>query len=85
MDPVENMQDFNIPSIDQDVSGTMEGGNGHNEPVVSEEHKSDGATAVQATDREALSSLLMLSKANTDNTSSSKNFPDEVCNVTFMK
>lgn len=78
MDSVENMQDFNIPSIDHetnnldDDSSMSEGERGS----PSEENKSDSAPAAQETDNEALSSLLMLSKQG------SKQFSNEVlCNV----
>lgn len=79
MDSVENMQDFNIPSIEQDVSAVVE----ELSPVAVdssasslEENKSETPPEAQETDNEALSSLLMLSKSNTD--PGSKTFSGEV-------
>jgi hypothetical protein len=81
MDLEENMQDFNIPSIDQEGVGID---NTHTNLDVSqtEESKSEPAQIVQETDSEALSSLLMLSKSNADQGSSSKPYNEVGC-VTF--
>lgn len=65
MDSVENMQDFHIPSIEQEVNKLDDDSSmseGENDLSPSEENKSDQAPAAQETDNEALSSLLMLSK-----------------------
>lgn len=69
MDFVENMQDFNIPSIDQDVSTAVEEiSRVVSDSIVgpSEENKAETPPEAQETDNEALSSLLMLSKSNTE-------------------
>lgn len=76
MDSVENMHDFNIPSIDHEAMGAIEVSGG-NEDTSSSEDENDASPAVQATDSEALSSLLMLSKSNADN-GTVKNFPSDV-------
>lgn len=88
MDSVENMQDFNIPSIEQDAPAVVE----ELSPSVvdstggsSEENKSETPPEAQETDNEALSSLLMLSKSNTD--PGSKSFSGEVSqslNIKFV-
>lgn len=86
MDSVENMQDFNIPSIEQDAPVGVE----ELSPTVvdstvgsSEENKSDAPPEAQETDNEALSSLLMLSKSNTD--PGSKSFTGEVRQSLIIK
>ena len=79
MESVENMQDFNIPSIDNEAQTSVE-----EAPLLSvdenvepsEENKSESAPVAQETDNEALSSLLMLSKSNADQ--GSKTFGSEV-------
>jgi hypothetical protein len=73
MDPVENMQDFNIPSLEQDTVG-MDNVQTNLDASQTEESKSEPAPIVQETDSEALSSLLMLSKSNADQGSSSKSY-----------
>lgn len=65
MDSLENMHDFNIPSIEHDTIMAVEA-SGPNIDAPAEESKNEDSQAVQATDSEALSSLLMLSKSNTD-------------------
>ncbi len=79
MESVENMQDFNIPSIDNEGQTSVEEAiplsvDENVEP--SEENKSESAPVAQETDNEALSSLLMLSKSNADQ--GSKTFGSEV-------
>eukprot|EP01032_Pedospumella_encystans_P006098 gene6098-7297_t len=78
MESVENMQDFNIPSIDNEAQTSIEevpplSVDENVEP--SEENKSESAPVAQETDNEALSSLLMLSKSNADQ--GSKTFGSE--------
>eukprot|EP00598_Pedospumella_elongata_P012066 CAMPEP_0185001844 /NCGR_PEP_ID=MMETSP1098-20130426/72222_1 /TAXON_ID=89044 /ORGANISM="Spumella elongata, Strain CCAP 955/1" /LENGTH=169 /DNA_ID=CAMNT_0027529213 /DNA_START=191 /DNA_END=697 /DNA_ORIENTATION=+ len=78
MESVENMQDFNIPSIDNEAQTSVEevpplSVDENVEP--SEENKSESAPVAQETDNEALSSLLMLSKSNADQ--GSKTFGSE--------
>lgn len=68
MESVENMQDFNIPSIEHEVNNLDDDSSmseGEHDLSPSEENKSDQAPAAQETDNEALSSLLMLSKQGT--------------------
>ncbi len=79
MESVENMQDFNIPSIDHEGQTSVEEAiplsvDENVEP--SEENKSESTPVAQETDNEALSSLLMLSKSNADQ--GSKTFGSEV-------
>jgi hypothetical protein len=66
MDSVENMHDFNIPSIEHDTVGAIDMAGG-NDDSSSDDDLNESSSAVQATDSEALSSLLMLSKSNADN------------------
>lgn len=83
MDSVENMQDFNIPSIEHEVSNLEDDNSSMSEGErglsPSEENKSDSAPAAQETDNEALSSLLMLSKQG------SKQFSNEVLYVIYRE
>ena len=83
MEAIENMQDFNIPTIDHE-NQTSSAGNtiygdqnviaDHSAPfVAAEKVVSDSPIETQETDNEALSSLLMLSKSNADQTKAYNN------------
>ena len=84
MEQVENMQDFNIPSIDHELTGGVENSVVVDEGFSSDESKveSTATGAVQGTDSEALSSLLMLSKANND-AGATKQFVGDVSTYFF--
>jgi hypothetical protein len=69
MESTENMQDFNIPFIEQDApppSADLTSSTADNASFPSDENRFEPAPVGQETDNEALSSLLMLSKSNTD-------------------
>ena len=68
MDSVENMQDFNIPSIDHDNIGVSDHIFEHSITTSTSDENKQQETTVQGTDSEALSSLLMLSKSNDQTT-----------------
>ena len=93
MDTLDNIQNFGISSIEQtgnqialvsdEANSNMQSNSNSLDVGIADSSNKDAAPAAQETDDEALSSLLMLSKSNADQTA--KQYSNKVRIVCITK